>query len=268
MSKTLKVTTLALMLVSLAAIGVADSHEEPDILVWINQVKAQPGQGDALVGLLMKDAAVLDPLVESGAALEWGIAMPVVHSGGDTGVRYQWITFAGWDGTDQFMTAFNANMQSMSEEERKAMGEEWESIVLHGSHMDQIDRSVHVGTQNLTRPTYIHLSYWSALPGKGSDAMSFYKDNVAPIYDQLVADAKVQNYGMHVPAVHHGEEWTHMSWFMSSNLAARDDVSGALEAAAAARTEEEETAWEATTEIFEPGHEDQILMVVHHKGSG
>lgn len=264
MSRTLRVAVFTLLLVSLAAIVAADSHEEPNIYVWINFVEAQPGQGDALVGLLMKDAAVLDPLVDSGAALEWGIAMPAVHAGGDVGVRAQWVTFVGWAGVDSFMGAFMANMQSMSEDDQKAMADEWQSVVVGGSHRDQIDRSVHVGSQSAGSPSYIHLSYWKTKPG--SNARQIYVDNLAPIFQQVMDAGGIQNYGLHTPAVHQGEDWNYMSWYMSSDLAARDAVRNAFDAAEAARSEDENKAWwEAVGGTFEARPVDQIMMVVHHK---
>ena len=56
MSRTLKVLSLTVLFVGFATIGLATSHEEPEgrIYVWINELKAKPGQGDALVQLLKK----------------------------------------------------------------------------------------------------------------------------------------------------------------------------------------------------------------------
>ncbi len=267
MSRTLRVLSLMVLFVGFATIGLATSHEEPEarIYVWINELKAKPGQGDALVQLLKKDAEVLDPLVDSGAAVEWGIALPVVHSGGDSGIRYQWITFVGWAGADQFMQGFMSRMQAMSEDESKAMAAEWETIVESGSHADTINRSVHVGAGGPGAVGYIHLSYRTAKRGKGWDAMKFYKENVAPVYDRLVAGGAILNYGLQVPEVPHGETWTHMGWAMTENLAARDAVSAGFNAQVASSPEETMKWRNATLDLFEPGRVDQILMVVHRK---
>ena len=267
MSKTLKVLGLTVLFVGFATIGLASSHEEPEapIYVWISELKAKPGQGDALVQLLKKDAEILDPLVESGAAAEWGIAMPATHSGGDSGIRYQWVAYVGWAGADQFMQAFMSNMQAMSEDERKAMAAEWETVVEPGSHADTINRSVHVGAGRPGRTSYIHVSYRTAKRGKGGDAMKFYKENVAPVYDQLIAAGAILNYGLHVPEVHQGETWTHMGWIATESLAARDAARAAFDAQISSSPEEIAKWQNAMMDLFEVTPYDQILVVVHHK---
>ncbi len=269
MSKTLKVLGLVLVLVGFTAVAGADSHQTSPIYIWVSSVTAQPGQGEALVGLLMEDAELYDPLVESGAVLEWGIGMPVVHDGGDSGIRYQWAAFVGWAGADQFMKAFMARMEAMSPDQMKTMADKWNSIVEPGSHSDMINRGIHVGAGGNARPAYIHLTYRSAKPGQGYAAEAFFKKSIAPIYDQLVADGKIINYGLHAPAVQRGQSWTHMGWYTSVGLAARDAVEGAFMAAAAARSEAENKGFmESLMTLAEPEYEQQIIMVVHYKAAG
>ncbi len=264
MSRSLKAAALAVALLLCAGLTAADSHAEPNIYVWINFVTAQPGQGDALVGELMKDAQFLDPLVESGKALEWGIAMPATHFGGDSELRAQWVTFVGWDGADHFMSSFMATMQSKSAEEQKANRDHWTSIVEPGSHRDEINLAAHTGITGPTSPTYIHLSYVNVQPG--ADLVAVYKEHFAPIYDAAVASGAIQNYGLQVPAIHSSEGWDGMNWYMSATLAARDGIRAAFDAAEAARSDEENKAWwDAATSTFEDAHDDQILVVVHHK---
>lgn len=267
MSRTLKALSLMVLFAAFAMAAPAMAQDDPaetPIYIWINELTAKPGQGDALVQLLMKDAEVLDPLVESGAALAWGIAMPVVHSGGDSSIRYQWVTFAGWAGADQFMQAFMSRMQAMSEDEKKAMAAEWETIVEPGSHADTINRSVHVGEGSSQSMRYIHLSYRTVKPGREEEATKFYKENVAPVYDRLVADGAVLNYGLQVPEVQRGQTWTHMSWSATENLAARDAAHAAF-GAQISSSPEESMKWQNAMDLFDAPPVDQILMVVHHK---
>ena len=70
--------------------------------------------------VMEEDTKNFDPLVESGAAVDWGLAMPVVHDGGDAFSHVEWISFVGWDGADQFMSAFMASRQAMAPEEQEA----------------------------------------------------------------------------------------------------------------------------------------------------
>ena len=265
MSRTLKVMGLALVLVSFGAIAFAESHEEGPgpVYVWINAMKAKPGQGEALTGLMMtEDAKMFDPLVEKGAALEWGIALPIVHDGHDAVTHYEWVTFAGWEGVDTFMADFMASRQSMSEDDMKAMNEKWEAAVAHGSHADIINRSVYLGPGAMGRPGYIHLGYYTANPGQEEAAYQMYTDVAAPVYDGLVESGAIQNYGLHVPAVRRNSDWTFMSWFASQNLAARDAVSAAFDGVM------DEETHARMSEIFTPDYTQQILLVVHHKMAG
>jgi len=249
----------------------AMAQDEAPIYVWINFMKAKAGNTDAMVQLIIEeDSKLFDPLVDGGAAVDWGVAMPVVHDGKDTGTVIEWISFRGWAGADAFMKAFMAQRQSMGPEGAREMMERWAAVAEGGSHADAINRSVHIGAGNPARPSYIHLGYYRARPGKSGDATAFYKEVAAPVYDKLVADGTVINYGLHTPAVHRGEAWTHLSWYSSADLATRDKVDAAFDAASAARSKEENEAfgkrWSET--LDDEGHTDQILLVVHYKGSG
>lgn len=260
-----------LMLAAVAALACAVAPamaQDAPIYVWINSVKAKGGNTDALAGLIIEeDTKLLDPLVDSGAAVDWGVAMPVVHDGGDTGVVIEWISFVGWAGADAFMKAFMAQRESMGPDGTKAMMEKWAAVAEPGSHADVINDSLHIGSGNLAPASYIHLGYYKARPGKWQAVTDMYKEMGAPVFDKLVADGTVINYGLHTPAVNRGENWTHMTWYMSSDLATRDAVNAAFDAAAEARSDAENEAFQKRwMETLDPeGHVDQILMVIHHK---
>ena len=265
--KRLTAVTLMVLLASVGSVALADSHApEPSIYVWINAMKAKPGQGEALTAHILEEGTkTWDPLVQAGGALEWGIARPIVHNGNDPVSHYEWVSFVGWQGVDQFMARFMEMRQAMSPDEMKAAGETWASLVEPGSHADTINYSAHIGKNEVARPGYIHLSYWTARPGNPGAAMDLYKEYAVPVYDQLAADGAIQNYGMHVPAVATTDAWTHMGWYASEKLAARDAVWGAFKAKDAAMSEEEmKSLMDNAMATFEPGRVDQILLVVHH----
>jgi hypothetical protein len=268
----LKKRSLAIGLAVLLCLagGALAQDQDQDSYIWINFLTAQPGQGDALTQLLIEeDTKTFDPLVESGAAVGWGVAMPVVHDEDVSFTHVEWISFVGWAGADAFMGKFMEMQQAKSEEQRKAEAEKWETLRVRGSHYDSINRSIHVGQAQGGRPGYIHLGYYTAKVGKMDDAKSFYDDVAVPVYDKLVADGKILNYGLHVQAVHRDQTWTHMGWYSSNNLAARDDVGAAFDAAGEARSEEENAEiGKRWAEVFVPeAHSDQILLVVHYKSA-
>lgn len=252
------------------AVAPAMAQDAP-IYVWINFMKAKGGNTDALAGMVIEDdARLLDPLVDSGAAVDWGVAMPVVHDGGDNGTVIEWISFRGWAGADAFMKAFMAQREAMGAEGNKAMMERWAKVFEAGSHADVINRSIHMGAGKPARPGYFHIGYFQARPGKWQAATDMYKERAAPVFDQLVADGTVINYGLHSPEVHRGEKWTHMTWYASADLATRDKVDAAFDAARAARSKQDNEAFDQRwRETLDPeGHSDQILLVVHYKSAG
>jgi hypothetical protein len=267
MKRTILTLTLAALLV---VPGMVVAQDEPSTYIWINYVTAKAGQGDALTkAMIEEDSKAFNPLVDSGAAMDWGIALPVIH---DDGVKYshvQWISFAGWAGADAFMGKFMEMQQARSDEERAALQAKFEAATEEGSHADDIYRVVHIGPGS-ERPGYIHLGYRNVQRGKGGDATKMFKEMAAPVYDGLMADGSIIGYGLAVPAIHRDGGADRMNWYSSANLAARDAVSAAFDAAGDERSEEENKAlgerWMST---FEDGHTDQILLVIHHySGAG
>jgi hypothetical protein len=258
--------TAALIALALAAVPAFAADGQPAYL-WVSFVKAKPGQGDAVAGeMIREDSKLLDALVESGAAWEWGIAMPVFHDGNDRYTHVEWVVFNGWAGADTFMKRFMEQREAAGPEANKAMGERWAAITEPGSHADLITRSLHTGGGTPQRAAYIHLGYHKTNAGRFNDAEAAYKEYIAPVYDRLVSDGTVISYGLETPEVHRGEDWSFMTWWKSNSLAARDAVDVAFDAANAARSEEQrKTMRDRARENFDwSGHSDQVLVVIHH----
>ena len=253
---------------ALACLSAPAMAQDAPGYIWINSMKAMPGQGDALIKLIIEESAKsYDPLVESGAAHAWGLAMPVVHDGDDAASHIEWIVFNGWAGADAFMKNFMESRRSMSAETMAAQEAKWEGVVVPGSHSDLIVRGIHTGSGKPARPGYIHVGYYQSRPGKFEDTNKLYKELAAPVYDKLVADGTILNYGLDTPEVNRGQKWTHMTWYASKDLATRDVVRKAFDAATAARTKEQNEAFgkRFNESLDSAGRSDQILMVVHYK---
>jgi hypothetical protein len=255
-------------LVALAFLSVPAVADEPPVYLWISFIKAKPGQGDELTKMMIEeDSKILDPLVASGAAGDWGIAMPMVHDGNDEGTYVEWVSFIGWAGADAFMKTFQEERAKTSKEDIKAMDAKWDAAVEPGSHSDLITRNVYVGKGTGERPTYIHLGYHKANPGKFDDLGKLFKEVGSPVFDKLITEGKVIDYGLEAIDLHRGQNWSYMTWYTSKDLAARDAVDAGFDAAWAARSEEES---KALGQRFQEdrdwsGHSDQILLVVHYK---
>lgn len=262
--------TAALVALALAVVP-AMAQDGPPAYLWVSFVKAKPGQGEAVIAEMVKeDAKVFDALVDSGAAWDWGVAMPVFHDGNDPYTHVEWVTFKGWAGADAFMKRFMEVRQAAGDEGNKAMAERWAAITEPGSHADMVLRGLHVGAGKPKRSSYIHLGYHKAQPGRYRDMLAAYKEYNAVVLDKLVADGTVHNYGLMTPDIHRGEGWDFMTWYKSDALAARDTVDAAFDAANAARSDEERKAMrERAQQNFDrSGHSDQVLLVVHNKVGG
>jgi hypothetical protein len=266
MTKRILITGVAAALL-LSGMAVA---QETGPYLWANYIKAKPGQGDQMAKMMAEQAKKLyDPLIESGKALNWGIAMPVIHDGDDPFTHIEWITFTDWSGADAFMKSFMEMQRAKSDEERAADMESWDAVVVPGSHADGVYYGVDAGGSG-ERPAYIMISYYQTQFGKAGDGTKMWKEYAKPVYQGLAESGEISGYGLMMPEIHRGEEWSHMSWYSAAGLAARDAVSKAFQEAEAARSEEENKGMmESYLETFVPeGHMDQILMVIGHSSDG
>ena len=264
MKRLIVAASAALMLIAAPVMAA----EAPTTFIWISFVKAKPGQGDALIAEMIKeDSKVFDALVDSGAASDWGVAMPVFHDGNDPYSHVEWVSFNGWAGADAFLTKFMAQRTAMGEQGNKAMAERWATLVEPGSHSDVLARVLHASEGGTGPERFIDLSYSKANPGKAGDLRKAYMEYVAPVNDKLMADGTIVGYGLATPAIHRGENWTFMSWTALGSLAALDKVEAAFDAADAAMPEADRKARQQRYQDDPDwsGHRDQTLMVIHRK---
>jgi len=78
----------------------------------------------------------------------------------------------------------------------------------------------------------------------------------------LYTDGTITGYGIFTQEIHGDPEWTHVTWYAITDLAAIDTVSQALDAAL---TEEQLAEVFPITEMG--AHKDQVLMIVHLGGT-
>ena len=96
-----------------------------------------------------------------------------------------------------------------------------------------------------------------------------YRSWRAPILDPLMEAGTITGHGVYTPYMHGPGGWDDVTgWVTMTDLGAMDAVEAAVDADAAAHSEEEEAAWmEAMQTIFEPptegNHTDRLLVVTH-----
>jgi hypothetical protein len=257
-------TTIVLALV-LPALAVA--AEGP--IIWLSFGKAKRGQSDAYTQAIVKyNSPLYSKLMAEGSVLEWGVAQPINHFPNMTYTHVEFVVFANWEGVNSFVTHFMAGMMAMSEEEKGASMAAFDAAVEPGSHYDVVERGLFMGGTSQGRPGYLNIAFYNAKPG--GDFMGLFEEYGKPVLDKLSTDGKIGTYGVEAMELHGGDPgWTHLVWYESQGLGARDDFSAAWDAAAAARSAEETTAMgEKFDATVGPGHFDQVLAVVHYAVPG
>jgi hypothetical protein len=253
---------LALLLPALAA--AADGP-----IIWLSFGKAKHGQSDGYTQAIVKNNSPLyDALMVEGSVLEWGVAQPINHTQDMNFTHVEFVVFANWGGVDSFVTHFMSGMAALGEEERAAMQAAFDAVSEPGSHFDVVDRGIFIGGTSQGRPSYLNVAFYAVHPG--ADFLTLFKEYGAPVLDKLSADGKIGSYGVETLELHGGDPgWTHLIWYESQGLGARDDFSAAWDAAAAARSAEENAVMgEKFEAAIGPGHFDTILAVVHYAAAG
>jgi hypothetical protein len=105
-------------------------------------------------------------------------------------------------------------------------------------------------------------------PGKGGAAVKMYKEYNAPTYEQLLKAGVISGYGVAVPDMHVGGDWTHAFWSMFSDLSQIDAIDTAFEAADEARgdalNETIDTAWREMHDM--DAHWDSLMSISMYGG--
>jgi hypothetical protein len=205
-----------------------------------------------------------DEMLENGTFSSWGIAIPINHNPTDKWNYMLWATMSGWADVQTLQGGFMGLFASRTPEQMAENQKLYDEATVDGSHHDVIIRHhVHevLAPGEGEPPKYFHISYWKAAP-QGYDAMiDFYKDNVAPIMAEHKASGAVASYGISTQELHADPSWTHVTWYLVSDLATIDAVGTSLD---------EGMDKDAVANIMPmmdyEAHWDQVLMIVHMGG--
>ena len=257
----------ALMIAALVGLGAGagvGAQEQPMPLTWVNLVEVQPAAGRQYVEMVERyDKAILDSLVEDGTFISWGLGRHVL---GPPGVDYAlWATAPSWAALGTGVAAFEKARSEMSSDEMQEMMEGFASAVKEGSREIQIIRHlVFEADEDAAPPKYLRLAAYTVDEGRWDDAMKMYETYLEPVYGSLLSSGAVSGYGVAVPAVHGGEDFTHEAWIVFSDLGALDEVEGAFMRNESEAADGEMVARKAAfMGMMEPGtHYDRLLRIV------
>ena len=244
-------------------VPLASAQEEAGPITWFALDTTKGGSRNLIELTIKDDGPMYDGLLANGSLLSWGIAIPINHRPDDSWNYMLWTTMADWGKVGDLQAGFENLFATRSPEDMAASQKAYQEATVEGAHHDWIVRHqvYQPGTREVA-PRYFNTSYWKTKPGTEEKLTAFYKDHMQPVFEGLRTAGTISGYGIFTQEIHGDPEWTHVTWYSISDLAAIDAVGQALEAAL---TEAE------LAEVFPimemDAHKDQILMVVHLGGT-
>ena len=251
------------VLLLLGLVPLASAQEEAGPITWFALDTTKGGSRNLIELTVKDDGPMYDGLLASGSLLSWGIAIPINHRPDDTWNYMLWTTMADWGKIGDLQAGFENSFAARSPKDMAASQKAYEEATIGGAHHDWIVRhQVYQPGTGEVRPRYFNTSFWKTKPGTEEKLTAFYKDRMQPVFEGLRTAGTISGYGIFTQEIHGDPEWTHVTWYAISDLAAIDAVGPALDAAL---TEAD------LAEIFPimemEAHKDQVLMVVHVGGT-
>ena len=247
----------------LGFVPLASAQEAAGPITWFALDTTREGSRN-LVGLTIKDdGPMYDELLANGTLSSWGIAIPITHRPDDSWNYMLWATMSDWGKVGGLQAGFEKNFSSRSPKDMAANQKAYKEATVEGSHHDWIVRhQVYQPGTGEVRPRYFNTSYWKTTPGMEGKLTAFYEDHMQPVFEGLYTAGTISGYGIFTQEIHGDPEWTHVTWYSITDLAAIDAVSQALDAAL---TEEQ------LAEVFPfmemDAHKDQVLLIAHLGGT-
>ena len=243
----------------LAALPAGAQEDGAGPLTWFAFSKVKPGKTEAAVAFTLEDKELMDGLIADGTVLSWGLATPINHTPGDLWNHVQWVTLADWSKVDDWVAAVFARMEEMDEATMAENMQRAQQIYVEGSHFDEVVRHSVFSRGSGAVPRYFWSGEFTAKKGQEGAMVKLFKEAVAPLLDELVAEGAMTSYGVYSTEIHLDVDWTHRFWYGLPDLAAIDKMTAAFGEGFTPALE----AWAES--IFEPeGHYDKVVMVLHY----
>jgi hypothetical protein len=262
MRRAISITILVLLsALVLAPVLAQEEDEAPGPITWIGFSKLRAGKtAEDATNLAMESKEFMDGLVANGTIVSYGSVTPINHDPGDKWNYADFVTVESWSKIGEWIGAFLAHQDTMSEKEKSERRERSMAIHEPGSHHDLVVR--HVGfVPGNQPPQFLYLAHFNIDPDKGDDAMALFKGFVKPTMSGLQASGDMGAIGLYVSELHGVYDWTHVYWYSLPSLAAVDKFQATLQEAAGPA----ENAWAQSVINFE-SHYDKILLVTHYGG--
>jgi hypothetical protein len=247
-------------LLTVTAVLPLSAQDGPGPISWLAFDTSAPGKSRDLIGMTIKDdGPMYDQLMKDGTLLGWGIAIPINHRLDDQWNYVLWATMADWAKVGGLQAGFEKNFASQTPEQMAAMQAAYKEATVQGAHHDWIVRQrIYRQGSSDTVPHYLDLGYFKAKPGMDEAMTAFFKNQIAPINEKLLADGIITGYGMYTQELHGEPGWSHVAWTAISDLGDKDRADEVFWA----NFSDAQMA-EAMSLMDWNAHKDQILLIVH-----
>ncbi len=247
---------LVALLVSAGSAAAQQAKQEP-LTFWYDYT-VRPGRDADFMNLVKAvGQPVRDKLMADGVILAWGLEVPVLRVPGYA-THVIWYVVADMAGVEKVQDAMTAQLAKIAADESAqktpkelTTAERTLEIIDVSKTRDWLTRDIIVNYGATTIPPstlpYTAYSAIKARPGKSGGYVTAWEKYNKPVYDKLVADGVVLEYGLAVEAVKTTDDFTHFLWVVTKDLASRDKVRAALLASQASLPEADR---DAMTEIF------------------
>ena len=252
------------MVAAALPVGAQDTAEP---ITWLIDVTVKPGKSKELEAASLKyDKPVLDTLVANGSISSYGLACQMV--GPPSQSCMFWVTAADWTGMGKVEKAFADSRKAMKEDELEAMMESFLGATVPDKETSSVVRHVVFNGTPGGSPKYLMRHVYKVNPGKGGAAVKMFKEYNAPTYEKLLASGVINGYGVAVPDMHVGGDWTHTFWTTFADMSQIDAIDAAFEAADEARGEAlNETIDAAWREMHDmDAHWDSLMSISMYGG--
>lgn len=112
---------------------------------------------------------------------------------------------------------------------------------------------------------YVRVELWDVKREMWSAFVKDYEKNDMPVYQKLVADGVINEYGIDSTWLHNPGGYTHSTWHSATSMAAMEKVRDAFDAAEKARGEQEQTRIDTEFAKMLNKHRDYLLLVEGQK---
>lgn len=247
----------AIALLTLLTPGALAAEQGNIGYLWLNFIQCKPERCAEVSRRLIRDGTpVIEPLIENGKVMEWGVAVPLLEGSATPFTHVEWMTLANWDAADAI-----AESHLLSRQGSPA----WQDLASR-LEVDVITRSEFAGAGRPDRPQYIFLTFLRAKAGSADAGTQALRSVMSAALDPLIPEKHIMNYGALVPAMSFNGGWTHLAWYATRALLDRNQIDRGIKALPAALQNSQWVSGTATDPLFESeAREDQVLRILHYR---